>query len=105
MHPLLGSMQRADRPSEQSALDARATSAQPSRPTPPGETPSITTGRSARAVNALAKLGFTNVYSMVDGFEGDKDKDGKRTVNGWKNDGLAWSYKLTPERIYRSPGT
>lgn len=62
-------------------------------------------GRSARAVNALAKLGYENVYSMVDGFEGDKDKDGKRTVNGWKNSGLPWSYKLKAEQIYRSPGS
>lgn len=62
-------------------------------------------GRSARAVNALAKLGYENVYSMIDGFEGDKDKDGKRTVNGWKNSGLPWSYKLKPEQIYRSPGS
>ncbi len=62
-------------------------------------------GRSARAANALAKLGYENVYSMIDGFEGDKDKDGKRTVNGWKNSGLPWSYKLKPDQIYRSPGS
>ena len=29
-------------------------------------------GRSALAVNALAKAGFTNVYNIIDGFEGDK---------------------------------
>ena len=29
--------------------------------------------RSAKAANELAKLGYANVYTMVDGFEGDKD--------------------------------
>ena len=28
-------------------------------------------GRSALAVNGLAKAGFTNVYNIIDGFEGD----------------------------------
>ncbi|WP_068117922.1 rhodanese-like domain-containing protein [Tropicimonas marinistellae] len=46
--------------------------------------------RSAQAVNALASLGFTRVYTVTDGFEGDRAKDGRRTVNGWKNAGLPW---------------
>ena len=28
---------------------------------------------------------------LVDGFEGDVDADGRRTVNGWKNAGLPWT--------------
>jgi rhodanese-related sulfurtransferase len=62
--------------------------------------------RSASAVNALAKDGFTNAYSVVDGFEGDKVKDkssafhGKRMKNGWKNAGAPWSYKLDPNLVY-----
>ena len=32
-------------------------------------------GRSAMAVNALAKAGFTKVYNIIDGFEGDKVED------------------------------
>ena len=28
-------------------------------------------GRSALAINMLAKAGFTNVYNIIDGFEGD----------------------------------
>lgn len=48
-------------------------------------------GRSAMAVNLLAEAGFTNVYNIIDGFEGDKVDDpgsvfhGKRMRNGWKN--------------------
>ena len=29
-------------------------------------------GRSAKAVNALANVGFVNVYNIIDGMEGDK---------------------------------
>jgi rhodanese-related sulfurtransferase len=51
-------------------------------------------GRSAAAVNVLADAGFKNVYTMVDSFEGDKDKSGRRTVNGWKIEGLPWTYSV-----------
>jgi rhodanese-related sulfurtransferase len=54
--------------------------------------------RSAKAVDLLAKMGYTNVWSQLDGFEGDKAKDGEtkgqRTVNGWKNAKLPWTYNL-----------
>ena len=60
--------------------------------------------RSAKAANLLNNLGYKNVYSVVDGFEGDKAKSGAtkghRTVNGWKNAGLPWSYKLTVSKMY-----
>ena len=62
-------------------------------------------GRSAMAVNLLAKAGFTHVYNITDGMEGDAVKDpnsvfvGQRLVNGWKNSGLPWTYKLTPDRM------
>jgi rhodanese-related sulfurtransferase len=62
-------------------------------------------GRSAMAVDLLAEAGFTNVYTIVDGMEGSKDKDsespdhGHRTVNGWKNSGLPWTYDVDPERM------
>ncbi|MDZ4841417.1 MAG: rhodanese-like domain-containing protein [Hyphomicrobium aestuarii] len=56
--------------------------------------------RSARAVNTLADAGFPNVWSQVDGFEGDLSKDGRRDVNGWKNAGLPWSYKLDKSKVY-----
>lgn len=58
--------------------------------------------RSAAAVNLLAQLGYSQVYSVLDGFEGDLSPSGKRTVNGWKNAGLSWSYKLDKARMYHA---
>ncbi len=58
-------------------------------------------GRSAKAVEALAEAGYDNVYTIVDGFEGDKDKNKQRTVNGWKNSQLPWTYKIAPTKSYR----
>ncbi len=60
--------------------------------------------RSAAAVDSLAKAGFTNVYSMVDGFEGDKGKDGRRTVNGWQNSGAPWTTKVRQGYLLRNGG-
>lgn len=60
--------------------------------------------RSARAADLLANAGYTRVYSVVEGFEGDAAKDGpkagQRVVNGWKNAGLPWSYKLDKAKMY-----
>ena len=62
-------------------------------------------GRSAMSVNLLAKAGFTNVYNITDGAEGDAVKDpnsvydGQRLVNGWKNSGVPWTYNIDPERM------
>ncbi|MBZ5856075.1 rhodanese-like domain-containing protein [Flavihumibacter profundi] len=62
-------------------------------------------GRSAIAVNMLAKAGFTKAYNIVDGMEGDTVNDpasvfnGQRLKNGWKNSGCPWSYKLSPEQM------
>ena len=60
--------------------------------------------RSAKAVDRLAAAGYTKVYSVAEGFEGDTassgDKAGQRVVNGWKNAGLPWSYKLDKTRMY-----
>ncbi|MEI6391915.1 MAG: rhodanese-like domain-containing protein [Verrucomicrobiota bacterium] len=62
-------------------------------------------GRSAIAVNFLAKAGFKHVYNITDGMEGDAVEEansvfqGQRLVNGWKNSGCPWTYKLTPERM------
>jgi rhodanese-related sulfurtransferase len=59
-------------------------------------------GRGAMAVNLLAKAGYNNVYNVVDGMEGDSVDDpdsvfqGQRLVNGWKNSGLPWTYKIDP---------
>lgn len=62
--------------------------------------------RSADSVNRLAKAGFTNVYNIVDGFEGDTVSDpdsyfkGQRMVNGWKNSGSPWTYSLNPKLVF-----
>jgi len=60
--------------------------------------------RSAKAVNELAKNGYTNVYSVVDGYEGDKVKEGenkgKRMKNGWKYSGLPWTYSMDKDLMY-----
>jgi rhodanese-related sulfurtransferase len=60
--------------------------------------------RSAAAANLLADAGFKNVYSVVDGVEGDLAKDGakagQRVLNGWKNAGLPWSYTLEKKKMY-----
>ncbi|MBK9105150.1 MAG: sulfurtransferase [Saprospiraceae bacterium] len=62
-------------------------------------------GRSAMAINALAKAGYTHVYQITDGMEGDPVSDpesdhyGQRLINGWKNAGLPWTYVLNHERM------
>lgn len=62
-------------------------------------------GRSAMAVNALAKAGFAKVHNIIDGFEGDKVEDpesvyhGQRVRNGWKNS-VPWTYKLDPKLVW-----
>jgi rhodanese-related sulfurtransferase len=62
--------------------------------------------RSALAGNLLYKAGFTNVYNVIDGFEGDKNKHlnspefGKRIINGWKSSKLPWTYDLDEELVY-----
>ncbi len=62
-------------------------------------------GRSAIAINMLAEAGFTQLYNIIDGMEGDlvKDEDsvyyGQRLVNGWKNSGCPWTYHLTTEKM------
>ena len=43
--------------------------------------------RSIAAAIAATQAGFTS-YNVLEGFEGDPDRSGERTVNGWKNRGL-----------------
>ena len=52
--------------------------------------------RSAVAARKLAEDGYTNVWSLIEGFEGDSAPDGTRGQNGWRNAGLPWTYKLAP---------
>lgn len=57
--------------------------------------------RSAPAADQLFARGWKNTYTMVDGFEGETRKDGPskgvRDVDGWRNSGLPWGYKLDPK--------
>lgn len=47
--------------------------------------------RSALAAEAAAKAGFTNVFNVLEGFEGDLDDAGRRgSRNGWRFHGLPW---------------
>lgn len=65
-----------------------------------------TGGRAAMAVNLLAKAGFTKVYNIINGFEGDRVNDpesvyhGKHMRNGWKNHGLPWGYDFDPDLMW-----
>jgi rhodanese-related sulfurtransferase len=60
--------------------------------------------RSGPAADALYDAGYKNVYTMIDGFEGHKAKSGEhkgaRVINGWKNSGLPWGWKLDEEKMY-----
>jgi rhodanese-related sulfurtransferase len=66
--------------------------------------------RSAASVDLLAKAGFAKVYSITDGFEGEKIKDpqspnkGKRMKDGWKMSNLPWTYDLDVDLIYLPKG-
>jgi len=66
--------------------------------------------RSAKTVDKLAKAGFTNVYNISDGFEGDKIQDkndpnyGKRAKDGWRNAGVPWTYDLDLNLMYLPGG-
>lgn len=66
--------------------------------------------RSGSAVDLLAEAGFKNVYTVIDGVEGDKVKDpenvfhGKRMKNGWKNSGLPWTYDLDSKLMHLEAG-
>jgi len=59
--------------------------------------------RSSKAASLATKLGYSNAYTVVDGFEGDKAKEGSdkghRVVNGWKNSGAPWDYKVDINKV------
>ena len=60
--------------------------------------------RSSRAADYLLEDGFKKTYTVIDGFEGDLQKNGanagRRLVNGWKNADLPWSYQLDKSKMY-----
>lgn len=48
-------------------------------------------GRSHAAAASAKQAGFTAVYNILEGFEGDRDPQGHRnSVGGWRRAGLPW---------------
>jgi len=60
--------------------------------------------RSSKAADRLQMAGYSKVYSVAEGVEGDTAKggakDGQRVLNGWKNANLPWTYKLDRAKMY-----
>lgn len=60
--------------------------------------------RAPIAALQLHEAGYTRVYTQHEGFEGIKAKSGpfkgKRQINGWKNGGLPWRYRMRTDRMY-----
>ena len=57
--------------------------------------------RSPEAARMALSAGYPNVFNVPEGIEGKKDEKGYRTVDGWKNRGLPYTYKLKEKYIYR----
>ena len=65
-------------------------------------------GRAAKAVDMLAKAGFTQVYNIVNGFEGELVTDpaspefSRNKANGWNDVGLPWGRKINPDLMWEN---
>jgi rhodanese-related sulfurtransferase len=46
--------------------------------------------RSKEAATLAAANGYASAFNVLNGFEGDKNAQGQRVVNGWRVDGLPW---------------
>ena len=61
--------------------------------------------RSNSAAGLLSLYGFKKAYTVIDGYEGDLatsgPQAGQRSVNGWKNAQLPWTYQLDSTKVYR----
>lgn len=61
--------------------------------------------RSAPGADVITEMGYRQVYSVNDGFEGstlkEGDSKGVRAMNGWRNSGLPWSYEIDPDVAWR----
>lgn len=61
--------------------------------------------RSNSAAGLLSLYGFKKAYTVIDGYEGDLatsgPQAGQRSVNGWKNAKLPWTYQLDSTKVYR----
>jgi rhodanese-related sulfurtransferase len=57
--------------------------------------------RSQEAAYLAWRVGFKKVFNVSDGFEGGKDNQGLRTINGWKNKGLSYTHTVHPGLMYK----
>jgi rhodanese-related sulfurtransferase len=57
--------------------------------------------RAEFAAKILKDAGFENVIYMNDSFERPKDKNGHRTIGGWKVSGLPYTHKLDQNLVYK----
>jgi rhodanese-related sulfurtransferase len=46
--------------------------------------------RSKHAATLAASAGFIAAFDILNGFEGDRNAQGQRVVNGWRVEGLPW---------------
>jgi rhodanese-related sulfurtransferase len=60
--------------------------------------------RGGPAAEVLQARGFSEVYVVSDGFQGDTARDHPngplRIENGWQNSGLPWGWRLDREKIH-----
>lgn len=47
--------------------------------------------RSSEAAQWLTQEGYSSVFNVLEGFEGDKNETDQRIIGGWKVRGLPWS--------------
>jgi len=60
--------------------------------------------RSRAAAQMALEAGFRKVSHVLEGFEGGKDEKGYRTVGGWKNRGLPYTYEMKQDFVYKKSG-
>jgi rhodanese-related sulfurtransferase len=56
--------------------------------------------RSLKAAQLALEAGYAGIYHIAEGFEGELDEKGCRTVGGWKNR-LPFTYRLDPKLSFR----
>ncbi len=57
--------------------------------------------RSLSAAKIMVQAGYRKVYNLTQGFEGEKDENGYRTIGGWKNSGVSYTYDLDENLVYK----
>jgi rhodanese-related sulfurtransferase len=58
-------------------------------------------GRSLSAAKKIVRAGFSKVYNLTQGFEGNKNENGYRIIGGWKNSGVPYTYDLDEKLVYK----